>query len=65
LYLISADVFVLADLGDALHQLGNLFTELLGQGLARGESVLEHVVQQADGDTGAVEPELGQNVGDL
>jgi hypothetical protein len=40
-------------------------TEELLQLLRRGQRVLEHVVQQADGDAGRVHPHLGQDRGDL
>ncbi len=44
--LVAADVLVLADLGDAVDQRGDLLAELGGEILASGAGVLEHVVQQ-------------------
>ena len=63
--LVAPHVLVAADLGDAVHQPGDLAAELGLQHLAGGQRVLEHVVQQPHRDAGLVEVEVGQQEGDV
>ena len=64
LRLVPAHVLVAADLGHPVDQLGDLLAELVLQGLAGGEGVLEDVVEQADGGADVIELEVGEQVGD-
>jgi hypothetical protein len=64
LRLVAPHVGVAADLGHAVDELGHLAAEPLLEHLARGERVLEHVVQQAHRDASFVELELGEQVRD-
>ncbi len=62
--MIAPDVLVLADLGDAVDQLGDLLAQRRGEVLAGGAGVLQHVVEQRDLDAGGVEAEVGEQPGD-
>ena len=53
----------LRELGDAVDQLGDLDPELLGDVVARGERVLDDVVQQARADARRVEAEVRDDAG--
>ena len=64
LHLVAADVLVAADLRHAVHEVGDLVSELRRESFLRGPGVLQDVVQQADGDARLIEVELGQHVGD-
>ena len=52
-------------LGHALDQDGDLFAEHLGDVLARGRGVLDHIVQQGRDDGRRVQPIVGQDARDL
>ena len=49
-------------LGDPVHDLGDLVPETLGQLLLRHPRILENVVQKRGGDGRRVEAQLGQNI---
>ena len=53
----------LRQLGDAVDEQGHLVAELLAHRLDGQLGVFDHVVQQRGGDGGAVEPQVGADVG--
>ena len=55
--------FQLGELGDAVHQIGDLLAEILLDVLIGDQRVLDRVVQQRGDDGGHVELELGQDGG--
>ena len=55
----------LADLGDAVHQLGDLLAELALEVLLGGRGVFQDVVEQAGRHRGDVHLESDEEVGDL
>ena len=55
----------LRDLGDTLHDVEDVGTEVLQEALGGGEGVLEDVVQQAHRHADGVHPHLGQDRGHL
>ncbi len=63
--LIPAHVLVLADLGHAVDEIGDVLPETLDELVARRQRVLQDVVQHPSGHTGGVEPEIREGVGDL
>ena len=57
--------FQLGELGDAVHQTGDLLAEILLDVLIGDQRVLDRVVQQRGHDGGHVELELGEDGGDF
>ena len=62
---VTADVGVPSDLGDAVHEVGNLCTESLLQHLLGRQGVLEDIVEEGHDRTGLIEAELSQDIGDV
>ena len=55
----------LGDLRDAGHDVRHVLAEVFGDGLDRGQRVLDDVVKKPGDDARGIELEVGQHVGDL
>ncbi len=65
LLLLARDVGELADLRQAVHEVGDFGPELLGNRLLRRERVLENVVEEPDDDRNIVGLEVREDRGDV